>query len=266
MKILKQLALFSAALSIVACTNTVGNNVVNEQGYLVSDTLDWPELDDAYIDGIFPTDFDLDIIREGMTKRELYKVLERPHFSEATFAKEWNYIMKFKKKNGDVKICQYKILFDKDELAQSFYWKPKNCLVKPIVKPLKEKFDIKADALFPFDKGALEDIKPAGKQRLNKLARVIRKYGNSVRVHLVGHTDYRGDEDYNMALSEQRASSVKQYLVLQGLSPNIITYGWRGETQPIKNCSTKLPNEELIRCLAPNRRVSVEITRYNRKR
>ncbi len=266
MKILKQSLIIFTALFIAGCTSTVGNNVVNDKGYLASDTLDWPALEDAYIDGIYPDRYDLDLIREGMPKKELYRIIERPHFSEMSMAKEWNYIMKFKQENGNIKVCQYKILFDEDELARSFYWKPENCLKKPVVKPKKEKFDIKADALFPYNRGGLEDIKPSGKQRLNKLSRVIKKYGNSVRVHLVGHTDYLGSEDYNMQLSEQRAESVKKYLVSRGLNPKIITYGWRGETQPIKNCSARLPENQLKKCLAPNRRVSVEITRYNKNK
>ncbi len=266
MKILKNLTAFAVAMFITGCTSTIGNNVVNDDGYLASDTLDWPSLDDAYIDGIFPDVYDLGLIGDGATKRELYRIIGRPHFSEMSMAREWNYIMKFRQKDGNIKTCQYKILFDKDELAQSFYWKPENCLQKPKVKPVKESFDIKADALFPYDRGDLKDIKSAGKKRLDSLARVLSKYGNTIRIHLVGHTDYLGTENYNMALSEKRAASVKAYLVSKGINPNVITYGWRGESKPIKSCSTKLSKNELVKCLAPNRRVSVEITHFNNKK
>ncbi len=257
MKILKQLALLTATLSIIACSNTVGNNIVNEKGQLVNKTLDWPELDDAYQpEGIFPNMNNLRSITKGMTKRELYNLVGRPHFSEMNGAQEWNYIMKFKKHDNTVKICQYKVLFDDDELAQSFFWLPKDCLKKPV-----EKLDLSADALFLFDLGGVEHIKDEGRAKLDKLANRVLKEKSVPKIHLIGHTDYLGKDEYNMKLSEQRAKSVKEYLIMKGVKADSITCDWKGENEPIKQCPTNLKKNALIDCLQPNRRVSVEITR-----
>ncbi len=264
MKIMKQMALFALGLSIVACSNTVGNNVVNDKGQLENKTADWPKLDDASRpEGIFPNLNNLNSITKAMTKKELYNLIQEPHFSEMNGADEWNYIMKFRNPDGSVKICQYKVLFDDEELAQSFFWKPSNCLGKAVKK--KEKFDISADALFPFDKGGVKDIKPEGKAKLDKLADRLLKEVNGVKLHLVGYTDYKGTEDYNMSLSEKRAKSVKAYLVSKGLKAEDITSDWKGESNPVKSCSTKLGKKALIDCLQPNRRVNVEVTYYKLK-
>ncbi len=264
MKIMKQLALFTLGLSIVACTNTVGNNVVNDKGQLENKTMDWPRLDDATRpEGIFPNLNNLNSISRAMTKKELYNLIQEPHFSEMNGADEWNYIMKFRNSDGSVKICQYKVLFDDEELAQSFFWKPSNCLAKAVKKV--DKFDISADALFPFDMGGLKDIKPEGKVKLDNLADKLLREVNGMKLHLIGHTDYKGTENYNMGLSERRAKSVKAYLVSKGLNAEDITLDWRGESQPIKSCSTQQGRKALIDCLQPNRRVSVEVTYYELK-
>ncbi len=267
MKVLKQLALFVMALFLVGCTNTVGNNVVNDKGELVGDKLDWPKIEDAYQEeGIFPNMSNLENISKGMSKEELYYLIERPHFSEMNGADEWNYIMKFKKHDGSVKVCQYKILFDEDDRAQSFFWKPKNCLEKPVEKVVINSDTLfpvfpKADALFPSNMGSTEHIMQTGKEQLNELARKILKSKGNPKVLLVGHADFRGSYAYNMELSKKRALSVKNYLVSRGVNQNDIKCDWKGESEPVKECSSSLKGQALIKCLQPNRRVSVEITR-----
>ncbi|MCE8024746.1 MULTISPECIES: peptidoglycan-associated lipoprotein Pal [Halomonadaceae] len=58
-------------------------------------------------------------------------------------------------------------------------------------------------------------------------ARYLRSNGNA-RVVLQGHTDERGTREYNMALGERRANSVKRFLEVQGVSPSqlqVVSYG-----------------------------------------
>ena len=52
------------------------------------------------------------------------------------------------------------------------------------------------------------------------------------RFVLIGHTDAKGDEPYNQALSERRAAAVKDFLVhAVGIAPErLVTYG-RGKSQ-----------------------------------
>jgi len=58
-----------------------------------------------------------------------------------------------------------------------------------------------------------------------------------LRIELDSHTDSRGDDAYNMALSQQRAQSVVDYLVSKGISRSrLVAKGW-GETRLVNRCS-----------------------------
>jgi outer membrane protein OmpA-like peptidoglycan-associated protein len=58
-----------------------------------------------------------------------------------------------------------------------------------------------------------------------------------LRVELDSHTDSRGNSDYNMSLSQQRAQSVVDYLVSKGIARNrLVAKGW-GDTKLVNRCS-----------------------------
>jgi outer membrane protein OmpA-like peptidoglycan-associated protein len=67
-------------------------------------------------------------------------------------------------------------------------------------------------------------------------------------IEIQGHTDSRGNDAYNLDLSDRRAASVKKYLVEKGIDENRLTSQGYGETQPID----KKKNEKAY---AKNRRV-----------
>ncbi len=48
-------------------------------------------------------------------------------------------------------------------------------------------------------------------------------------VHLVGSADPRGTEEYNLALGERRAQTVRDYLVAVGVDPHLLTFSTVGE-------------------------------------
>jgi OOP family OmpA-OmpF porin len=65
-----------------------------------------------------------------------------------------------------------------------------------------------------------------------------------------------------MGLSERRAVVVKDYLVGNGVDQKVIFWEGKAFKQPIpvtKFCDNKMKRKQLIECLAPNRRVTVEI-------
>jgi len=78
-------------------------------------------------------------------------------------------------------------------------------------------------------------------------------------ININGHTDLLGPPAYNQQLSERRAEAVRAYLVSQGAdAEKMEVYGY-GKTLPIKSCRDTKGRRALIECLAPNRRVHVEI-------
>lgn len=66
---------------------------------------------------------------------------------------------------------------------------------------------------------------------LNKVNQVLAKYRDS-NITIVGHTDSKGSEAYNQALSERRAEAVKRYLVQGGVSSHRLSTIGKGELQP----------------------------------
>jgi len=79
---------------------------------------------------------------------------------------------------------------------------------------------------------------------------------------VTGPTDRIGSMKHNMALSEKRAITVKDYIVSRGYDQKLIFWEGKGPKQPIpvtKFCDNKMKRKQLIECLSPNRRVTVEI-------
>lgn len=118
---------------------------------------------------------------------------------------------------------------------------------------------LSADSLFDFDKSA---IKPAGRQSLDRMAADLRGV-DYTSVQVTGHTDRLGTPRYNTALSSRRAAAVSDYLVRSGGVPaqKISVHG-AGESNPVTQagaCRGKAQTPALIACLAPDRRVDVEI-------
>ncbi|MFK4786074.1 OmpA family protein [Fusobacterium sp. MFO224] len=101
---------------------------------------------------------------------------------------------------------------------------------------------------FPID-GA--KIKPEFTRQLNSIAYVLNKYPNS-RIKITGHTDNTGSYNHNLSLSEQRAYSVRNYLVRQGVASQRITSLGLASDLPIASNATKAGRQA-------NRRVTIEV-------
>ena len=80
-----------------------------------------------------------------------------------------------------------------------------------------------------------------------------------IRVHISGHADRIGNAEYNQKLSERRADALRAYLVAKGVDQSKIEISSYGTTLPAKDCREE-KGRALIECLAPNRRVVLEIT------
>eukprot|EP01012_Entosiphon_sulcatum_P063540 TRINITY_DN9113_c0_g3_i2.p1 TRINITY_DN9113_c0_g3~~TRINITY_DN9113_c0_g3_i2.p1 ORF type:complete len:158 (+),score=32.79 TRINITY_DN9113_c0_g3_i2:394-867(+) len=71
------------------------------------------------------------------------------------------------------------------------------------------------------------DLSPEARATLDRQSQWLGTYG-SVTVTIEGHADERGTREYNLALGERRANSVKNYLVAKGVNPSrvqVVSYG-----------------------------------------
>ncbi|MAJ86963.1 MAG: peptidoglycan-associated lipoprotein [Cellvibrionales bacterium TMED148] len=86
--------------------------------------------------------------------------------------------------------------------------------------------EVAADTVFyfDFDKAVLRD---ESKSALMEHANGLQTSPRNIR--LEGHADERGTREYNMALGERRATAVKEFLVLQGVSAGLIEVVSYGE-------------------------------------
>jgi OmpA-OmpF porin, OOP family len=128
----------------------------------------------------------------------------------------------------------------------------------PAPAPQVQKITLSSKALFDFDKAVL---KPEGKAAIDE--QIIAKLPNVQKLELVlvtGHTDRIGTQRYNQRLSERRADAVRDYLVSRGVPRDKIETLGMGKTQPLPGvvCNQK-QLKALIACLAPNRRVEIEV-------
>jgi OOP family OmpA-OmpF porin len=77
-------------------------------------------------------------------------------------------------------------------------------------------------------------------------------------VRVTGHADWMGTHQYNQQLSEKRADAVAAFLRNKGIDIPLETVG-TGENEPIQTCNDQLKRQEMIKCLAPNRRVTIDV-------
>jgi len=94
----------------------------------------------------------------------------------------------------------------------------------------------------------VDEQKPA----LDKIAELLRN-APKMRLIIEGHTDDKGSDESNYALSRRRAAAVKTYIVSKGIRPDVMrTYGY-GKRRPITEDSSE-------RGRALNRRVEFILT------
>ena len=119
-----------------------------------------------------------------------------------------------------------------------------------VTRPSEGQIDVRltSDILFDVDSATL---RPESRSTLRELATNIQRYPDEV-IDVEGHTDSTGTTEHNQALSERRASSVRQYLVDNGVPAGSITAVGYGETRPKSSNST--PEGRQL-----NRRVEIHI-------
>lgn len=102
---------------------------------------------------------------------------------------------------------------------------------------------MQAQIHFAFDKSELTD---SAKTLLDEKVAVFRA-NPEMTIVMVGYTDLKGTDAYNMALGERRAQAARNYIVSKGIAPNRVLIESAGERQQI-------PNSAGAQGEAPNRR------------
>ncbi len=122
------------------------------------------------------------------------------------------------------------------------------------------KFTLGGDTLFKSGKSSIKDLSPEGRVNLDQLVSNIKAFGAIDSIRVTGHSDKTGKARANQKLSVARAKTVVAYLKSKGVKAGSFTAAGMGDTKPVVDCDMKQPKEALKACLAPNRRVEVEIT------
>lgn len=107
---------------------------------------------------------------------------------------------------------------------------------------------------YDFDKW---DIRPDAAERLDHVVTLM-KDNPGLTVELGSHTDCRGEDDYNMALSDKRAAAAVAYIVSEGVDSARITHKGYGESQLVNRCRNGVACSEEEH--QQNRRTELRIT------
>lgn len=106
-----------------------------------------------------------------------------------------------------------------------------------------------SDVLFDIAK---YNLRPAAREALAKLSGIVLGHPG-LKLEIEGHTDSTGSDEFNQKLSEQRAGSVRSYLIQQGLRPEAITSSGFGPTMPVASNTTATGRQQ-------NRRVEIIVS------
>ncbi len=102
---------------------------------------------------------------------------------------------------------------------------------------------------FNFDSSELTS---ESKQQIDNMLNTLPDKSSELELTLSGHTDAIGTNEYNRALSKERAQSVRDYLVMSGFTEADFDIDAYGERRPVATNETEMGREE-------NRRVRIEL-------
>jgi outer membrane protein OmpA-like peptidoglycan-associated protein len=82
------------------------------------------------------------------------------------------------------------------------------------------------------------ELLPIAQKKLDDVAKALNDLGGQQKVVIEGHTDSNGNDDSNLRLSQQRADSVRTYLVSRGVKAERVQALGKGEAQPVASNDT----------------------------
>lgn len=135
-----------------------------------------------------------------------------------------------------------------DEQAKEIEQEIPGAEVERVGEGINVTFDENSGIYFETEK---YNINAKSRESLDRLVNILKEYSGS-NILVEGHTDSTGSDAYNLTLSKNRAQSVTNYLVQNGINSNRMDTKWYGETQPKYDNST-------VDGRAKNRRVELAI-------
>lgn len=106
--------------------------------------------------------------------------------------------------------------------------------VAPAPAPMPPQKLVLEGVNFDFDKSTL---RPDDIAIIDRNVTSLDTWGD-VNIEVAGHTDNRGSDEYNMNLSQQRAETVRNYLISKGIAADRLSAKGYGEFQPIASGAT----------------------------
>ncbi len=205
-------------------------------------------------------------IRQGQTQEDVLQLLGQPVARSRYENREaWEYQLSLPLQDKRTAIvCQFMVVYSNSTLnVEGSYWRRKQCAdaakPAPVAAP-EPVINISSDLLFGFDQYQLS---AAGVRQLTQIADNIIQYNRPVSITVVGYTDRLGPAAYNQTLSERRAETVAKFLVSQGIPQQTVRHEGRGQREQIAACQGVSPLTALKDCLAPNRRVVIQVQPAN---
>jgi OOP family OmpA-OmpF porin len=126
----------------------------------------------------------------------------------------------------------------------------------PPPPPCDFSYILKADETFSFDSTVLS---PAASNDLTtRFNQMLGTCQHVTSIVVTGYTDRLGSDAYNKKLSEKRADNVAKTLTAIGIAGPIEQRGL-GKANEVEACTGIKNRAKLIKCLAPNRRVTIEV-------
>lgn len=195
----------------------------------------------------------------GTSGRRVTEILGTPENVSREGAQQyWHYNINLPLAGGEHQlVCQYRVGITESLLVDGTEWRREQCRL------LYEEFMdnhivymLPADILFEFDSDELDS---EGRSAIDDIGSMIMDRNGSSMIHVIGYTDHLGSREYNQSLSERRASTVKSQLVISGVPDAWVTTEGNGQDNPVVLCPGEAVTPTLISCLAPNRRVRVEV-------
>lgn len=207
-------------------------------------------------------------IEQGASQKSVNSLLGMPynveHLSDGV---RWEYNVSIPTSTDTFMGCQYRVEFDKSDKLRTADWRKSVCDLlyrqyiggtTPATAQSIETFSLMSDVLFSFNQYQLSD---QGLKTLDKfIDQLLERYHNPV-VTITGHTDNLGTAKSNERMAFLRAQQVGSRFLMKGLPKQNVLIKGVGDTSPIVLCEGDVNTQDksLIDCLAPNRRVEIEI-------